>query len=61
MERTASIPAWVARRGWNRKNPAWVRMWLDRKPKAGWSDPQPSDPQGSSAKILPFSRDRTQA
>ena len=61
MERTASIPAWVARRGWNRKNPVWVRTWLDRKPKGGHAQARPSDPEGPTAKILSFSRDKDQA
>ena len=61
MERTASIPAWVARRGWNRRNPLWVRLWLDRKPKAGGSEPQPSETRASTATILPFSRDKDRA
>ncbi|MCJ2074653.1 hypothetical protein MKK68_03160 [Methylobacterium sp. E-016] len=58
MQHTASIPAWVARRGWSRRNRVWVRLWLDRKPKGNRSAAEPTEPQVASATILPFSREQ---
>lgn len=57
MERRAPIPAWVARRSWNRRNPAWVRAWLDRKPKADRSGEPAAEAPTPTATILRFPRD----